>query len=88
VKIKRIILMLILILAVSYVSIKVISRYNGELGDKITGAIVFGAGLLLSRPKSGSIIMIVMVLALVGYFNRERIEKIIEKIRKKRVEKF
>jgi len=27
-------------------------------------------------------------LALVGYFNRERIEKIIEKIRKKRVEKF
>lgn len=53
----------------------------------ITGAIIAGAGLLLSRPRLASFLMIIIILSIVGYFNRKRIERIIEKIREKRTEK-
>jgi hypothetical protein len=55
--------------------------------DKITGMFVFGTALLLSRPRSGLVIMILIILSLVGYFNREKISRFIEWIRKKREEK-
>lgn len=50
----------------------------------ITGGVIAGAGLLLSRPKLASFTMIITLLSIIGYYNRKRIEKIIEKIRKKR----
>ena len=52
--------------------------------SKITGVLMFGAGVLLSRPRFGSSIMIIILLAIIGYFNRKRIKKIIEKIRENR----
>jgi len=53
----------------------------------ITGGIIAGAGLLLSRPKMGSLTMIIVILSIIGYYNRERIGRIIEKIREKREER-
>jgi len=50
----------------------------------ITGGVIFGAGVLLSRPRAGSVAMIMIILALIGYFGRGKIKKLIEKIREKR----
>lgn len=61
--------------------------YKKGLG-LITGGIIAGAGLLLSRPKLASSIVIIVILSIVCYYNRERIEKIIEKIREKRIKRF
>jgi hypothetical protein len=50
----------------------------------ITGGVIAGAGLLLSRPKFGGFLMVMIILAVIGYYNRKKIGKLIEKIRKKR----
>jgi len=83
----RIVLIACIVLVLGYASIKVVSSFNNDLGNKITGMIIAGAGLLLSRPKTSSFIMIIIILSLVFYFNRERIGKTIEKIKERRVEK-
>ena len=50
----------------------------------ITGGVVAGAGLLLDNPKLATILIIIILLSLIGYFNRESIENVIKKIREKR----
>ena len=88
-KVKRITFILASILLFSYfsyISIKIIEFKTGyNIESKITGLASFGAGLLLSRPKAGSAIMIIIILALVVYFNRGRIKNLIEKIRERKI---
>lgn len=55
-----------------------------EVINKVTGSIVAVTGLLMSRPRVGSSIMIIVILSLICYYSRERIEKLIEKIREKK----
>ncbi len=76
---------LILVLSYfSYVSIKIIELKTGyELKDKITGFVTAGAGLLLSRPRTASFIVIFIMVAIIYFFNRERIKGVIEKIKGK-----
>ena len=50
----------------------------------MTGLVIAGAGMLLKRPGLASSMIIITVLSLIGYYNRERIEKIIEKIKERR----
>ena len=54
----------------------------------ITGGVIAGAGILMSSPRSASVIMIIVILSLMGYFNRKKVGKFIEKIREKREKKF
>jgi len=54
----------------------------------ITGGVIAGAGVLLNNPKSASFIMVIVILSLIGYFNREKIGKFIERMREKREKKF
>jgi len=89
-KLKWIILILVLIFSFfSYISIRIIEFKTGyDIEAKITGLASFGAGLLLSRPKAGSAIMIIIILGIIVYFNRKRIRSIIEKIKGKKEEEF
>lgn len=80
----KIVFISVLVLVLGYASIKIIPSFN-NLRDKITGGA--GAGLLLSRPKSASFVMIIILLAVIAFFNRKRIKEIIEKIKEKRSEK-
>jgi uncharacterized membrane protein len=89
-KAKKIISILASILILSYfsyISIKIIEVKTGyDIEGKITGLATAGAGLLLSRPRSASFIMIFIIVAIIYYFNRERIKNLIEKIKGKREE--
>lgn len=51
----------------------------------ITGGVIAGAGVLLSRPKTASFLMMFILIAVVYYFSKNKIKKIIEKIREKRI---
>lgn len=53
----------------------------------ITGGVVVGSGLLLDKPKLASFIIILIILGFICYYGRERIRRVIKKIREKR-EKF
>ncbi len=54
----------------------------------ITGMAVGRSGILLRTPRYASLIMILIILGIVGYFNRERIGKFFDKIKDKREKKF
>ncbi len=55
--------------------------------DWVGGMVVASTGLLLKRPNMASLIIIVVLLSLFGYFNRSRIKNIIKKIGERRSEK-
>ncbi|MBW2974760.1 hypothetical protein KY366_03505 [Candidatus Woesearchaeota archaeon] len=58
-------------------------KHKKEVSWMLGGA-VFLNGILMARPGTALFIMIMIIAGIIAHYNKKRIKRIIEKIRKKR----